>query len=250
MSKKNNQTDALAIIKEYIHIPNKNSKIPAILWGEKSDKILIEVHGDLSNKEDTIISIMAEIAVAKGYQVLSFDLPGHGERGDCNYEHFPQTCVSDLRAIYHYTETLGNDASIFASSIGAYFSLLAYNKYNIKHSLFLSPVVNLEYIIKDMMKNFNVTEERLKLEKRIDLPIHNDLYWDYYCYVKDNPICFEWNIPTEILYGSADKMMPWKFIEEFQERYQAEVQVIEKGEHHFHTEDQINIFRKWAEKIL
>src|SRR5690554_4907838 len=79
MSKKNNQIDALAISKEYIHVSNKKSKIPAILWGEKSDKILIEVHGDLSNKEDTIISIMAEIEVAKVYQVLIFDLQGHAD---------------------------------------------------------------------------------------------------------------------------------------------------------------------------
>lgn len=30
----------------------------------------------MSNKEDTIIQILAEEAKQKGYQVLSFDLPG------------------------------------------------------------------------------------------------------------------------------------------------------------------------------
>jgi len=245
-----NKKNIFAISKEYLYIPNKNNKIPAILWGGKSNKILIEVHGDLSNKEDTIISMMAEIAVAKGYQVLSFDLPGHGERGDCNYECFPQTCISDLKTIYEYSKALGNNVSLFACSIGAYFSLLAYNKSNIKQSLFLSPVVNLEYIIKDMMENYSITEERLKLEKGIELPIHNNLHWDYYCYVKDNPISFDWNIPIKILYGNADNMTPWKFIKEFQERHQAEIQVVEKGEHHFHTEEQINVFKKWAEEKL
>lgn len=31
------------------------------------------------NKEDTVIQILAEEALQKGYQVLSFDLPKHGE---------------------------------------------------------------------------------------------------------------------------------------------------------------------------
>jgi len=47
--------------------------------------LLIEVHGNLSSKEDTVISMMAERAVQKGYQALSFDLPMHGERADEAY---------------------------------------------------------------------------------------------------------------------------------------------------------------------
>lgn len=65
-------------------------------------KLLIEVHGNLSNKEDTVISIVGKKAVAKGYQVLSFDLPMHGERTDDNYECIPQNCISDLLAVPSY----------------------------------------------------------------------------------------------------------------------------------------------------
>ena len=54
--------------------------IPAILWGENSGKVLIAVHGNMSHKEDEVIRILAEKMVPKGYQVLSFDLPEHGER--------------------------------------------------------------------------------------------------------------------------------------------------------------------------
>lgn len=43
-------------------------------------KIFIAVHGNMSNKEDAVIQILAEEADRKGYQVLSFDLPEHGER--------------------------------------------------------------------------------------------------------------------------------------------------------------------------
>ena len=61
---------------ERININN----IPSIIWGEKSNKVFIAVHGNMSNKEDEVIKILAEKVVEKGYQVLSFDLPEHGER--------------------------------------------------------------------------------------------------------------------------------------------------------------------------
>lgn len=46
--------------------------IPAILWGEPSDKIYIFVHGKMSSKESA--HEFSQIASERGYQVLSFDL--------------------------------------------------------------------------------------------------------------------------------------------------------------------------------
>ena len=64
----------------------KIDNIPLILWGEKSKKIIIAVHGNKSNKEDLVIKLLATKACNKDYQVLSFDLPGHGDRiNDTNY---------------------------------------------------------------------------------------------------------------------------------------------------------------------
>ena len=54
--------------------------IPAILWGEPSDKLYLYVHGKLSSKEAA--ATFAPIAAEKGYQTLSFDLAQHGERTD------------------------------------------------------------------------------------------------------------------------------------------------------------------------
>lgn len=62
--------------KEFFKINN----IPAVLWGETSEKIIISVHGNMSHKEDIPIEILAEIGNQKNYQILSFDLPEHGER--------------------------------------------------------------------------------------------------------------------------------------------------------------------------
>ena len=56
----------------------KINSIPSMLWGEKSNKIFIAVHGNMSNKEDEVIKILAKKVISKGYQLLSFDLPEHG----------------------------------------------------------------------------------------------------------------------------------------------------------------------------
>ncbi|WP_017763268.1 hypothetical protein [Bacillus thuringiensis] len=130
----------------------KISNIPAVLWGDKSDKIFIAVHGNMSNKEDTIIQILAEEAKQKGYQVLSFDLPEHGERKDDNTPCKVQICVSELSIIMNYAKEHWKEINVFACSMGAYFSLLAYQNDVVEKALFLSPVVNMERIIEKKKK--------------------------------------------------------------------------------------------------
>jgi len=65
--------------KEKIKIGN----IPALLYGTNSDNLYIFVHGRYGKKEDA--DGFAAIAAKIGYQVISFDLPEHGERKDEEY---------------------------------------------------------------------------------------------------------------------------------------------------------------------
>ncbi|GKT29906.1 hypothetical protein ADUPG1_001291, partial [Aduncisulcus paluster] len=116
--------------------------------------------------------------------------------------------------------------------IGAYFSLLAYKDDVIKQSLFLSPVVDMESIISKLMSWFEVTEKRLEKEQTISTPIGETLYWDYYCYVKENPIIL-WNSPTSILYGSKDELCDFATISAFEDKFTCDLEVMEGGEHFF-----------------
>jgi len=235
--------------KEHFYITNKEIRIPSVIWGGQSSKLLIEVHGNLSNKEDTVIAMMAEKAVQKGYQALSFDLPMHGERANEDYACNPWNCISDLTAVFEFARALASDISTFACSMGAYFSLLAYHNFDIKQCLFLSPVVNMERVIQNMMQGFQVSEERLEKERQIPLPIGQILDWDYYSYVRENPIC-DWRIPTAILYGSADDVTEWNEIAAFSAKNEASVTVLDHGEHYFHTEEQLRAFDAWANENL
>ena len=236
--------------KKYFSISNKGITIPAVLWGKPGKRLLIEVHGNYSGKEDTVIEMMAQTAVYAGYQALSFDLPTHGERQGDNYECNPENCVSDLKAVYDYAVTISPEISLFACSIGAYFSLLAYHDSFLEQSLFLSPIVNMERLIDNMMKNYGVSEERLNSEGRIQLPDGQVLDYDYYRYVNDNPVSFEWKSPTSILYGSEDDLSEWKEISKFSSRYKAPVTVLEGGEHFFHTDEQLRAFDSWSKETL
>lgn len=227
----------------------KIEKIPAILWGNKSDKLFIVVHGDKSNKEDNLIVVFAEEATARGYQVLSFDLPEHGERKMENDDCKVQDGVKDLNIIMSYAKSLSNNISLFACSLGAYFSLLAYKHNLLKQCLFLSPVVNMENMINNMMTWCNISENRLKEEKEIKTTIGHTLYWDYYCYVKEHPID-EWNNKTSILYGSDDNICEFEVISKFAKCFNCDLKIMEHGKHSFHTKEQLQFFRQWLKKHL
>ncbi|AJD27123.1 putative alpha/beta hydrolase [Clostridium botulinum CDC_297] len=148
-----------------------------------------------------------------------------------------------------YAKKYWSEVSVFACSMGAYFSLLAYKNNMIRKALFLSPVVNMEKIIENMMMWFNITPECLQKEMTIETPIGQKLYWDYYCYVKQHPIN-TWSIDTNILYGAKDELCEFETINDFVKKYCCGLEVMDTGEHYFHTEEQLNVFQHWLRKNI
>ena len=228
----------------------KINDIPSIIWGEKSNKVYIAVHGNMSNKEDQVIKILAEKVVSKGYQLLSFDLPEHGERKDdkdylCNV----QNCVKDLKQVIEYAKKHYDEIYLWACSMGAYFSLISYKDEDIKQCLFLSPVVNMKVIIDNMMLLSSVTEKELKEKQEIKTDFGQTIYWDYYKFVKENPIV-SWNKNTYILYGNKDNLQEEKIIKDFCTKFNCELSVLETGEHFFYTEEQLEYYRNWLDEVI
>lgn len=219
--------------------------IPAVIWGEKSDNVYIAVHGDMSNKEDTVIEILSEVVNEKGYQVLSFDLPEHGDRKESGVPCKIQYCVYDFQQVLAYAGEHWKHVSLFGCSQGAYFSLVAYQqeKYMIDKALFLSPIVDMKLVIENMMQWFAVTLEELEIQKEIQTPI-KPLYWDYYSYVANNPI-HNWDVDTRILYGAKDEISDYTAIQEFEDHFSVQVLVKEEAEHFFHTPEQLKAYKEW-----
>lgn len=232
--------DTIVMQKEFFEIED----IPAILWGESAEKVIIAVHGNKSDKADLPIQILAESVLRGGCQVLSFDLPEHGGRKNKDTLCKVQNCVEELHTIMAYAKLRWKHISLFANSIGAYFSLLAYYDEVLEKVWFLSPVVNMRRIIENMMAWFHITEEQLEQEKTIQTPIGQNLYWDYYCYVKEHPVC-AWKTSTAILYGSEDEMCEKDTILKFANDFSCRVKIVQGAEHYFHTSEQLQILKTW-----
>ena len=113
----------------------------------------------------------------------------------------------------------------------------------INEALFISPIVNMEKLITDMMMWSNVTESDLQSKKEIPTKFGETLSWDYLCYVREYPI--EWRIPTCILYGEKDNLTSGETISEFSNRINATLTVMDDGEHWFHTDEQMKFLDDW-----
>ena len=135
------------------------------------------------------------------------------------------------------------DITLIANSIGAYFSMNAGIDGLIGRAYFISPVVDLERLILNMMRWANVTEERLQAEGVIATDFGEDLSWDYLRYVREHPI--RWTAPTEILYGSCDNLTAYETISAFADSHNARLTVMEGGEHWFHTAQQMRFLDDW-----
>ncbi|SFH18591.1 hypothetical protein SAMN05660649_04198 [Desulfotomaculum arcticum] len=184
--------------------------IPSLIWGEKSDKVFIAVHGKMSSKEN--FTHFASIAESKGYQVLSFDLPEHGERKKQAYACNPWNGVHDLQLIMNFAKHNWPELNLYAESLGAYFSLLAYQKEPLQKCLFLSPVLNMVHLIENMMNWTGVDTAKLQVQKEIPTSFGETLSWEYYNFARQNEIR-HWGAPTAILCGSKDNLTDRKTVE-------------------------------------
>ena len=136
--------------------------------------------------------------------------------------------------------------TLIANSIGAFFSMCAGIDGPIEKAYFISPIVDMEKLICDMMMRAGVTEEELRERRVISTGFGENLSWDYLCYVREHPI--KWNAPTEILYGSLDGLTSYGTMRAFAKEHGAALTVMENGEHWFHTEEQTRYLDEWMIK--
>ena len=221
-------------------------QIPALLLGEASDKGFLFVHGQGGNKAEAIA--FAEIAVPKGWQVFSIDLPEHGGRRDAK-RFLPQDVVPELKEAYAYAKRSWKQIALRATSIGAWFSMLAFAQADLKNCLFVSPVLDMEQLIKNMMQWASVTEEQLQREKEIPTQFGQTLSWEYLCYARQNRIR-SWGCLTNILYAGQDDMTSKETVDSFVRKFHCKLSVMDKGEHWFHTEEQLRVMQDWEEQMI
>lgn len=215
--------------------------IPAVIWGEPSQKAYLYVHGKLSSKDAA--AVFAQIAQEKGFQVLSFDLPQHGDRAETSERCDIWNGTRDLKRMCDAAFARWQQVSLFGCSLGAYFSLHVCGDYPFRNCLFQSPIVDMAYLIRQMMAWFHVTEERLEREGEVDTPI-DILSWDYFQYVLAHPIT-RWDIPTAILYGGKDNLQSRQVMQDFANRFSCRLSISEFSEHPFMQPQDDLIVEDW-----
>lgn len=137
---------------------------------------------------------------------------------------------------------------LIANSIGAFYSMNAFSDKQIDKAMFISPVVDMENLITNMMKWANVTENELRDKKTISTEFGETLSWEYLCYVRESQI--SWNVPTSILYGENDNLTSFEIINKFAEKINADLTVMNGGEHWFHTAEQVKFLDNWLTKFI
>ena len=224
----------------------KIGTIPAVLYGEPAPNIWLFVHGQGGNKTEA--AAFAALAAPTGWQVLGIDLPEHGDRtGETDFT--PWQVVPELRCALAELRGRWDRVGLFGSSLGAWFGLLAYPDAPLAGALFLSPVVDMEALIRKMMGWAGVSEERLAREGRIPTTFGQTLSWEYLRYVRTHP-ARRWRTPTAILYGARDHLTDRETVEAFAARNGCRLTVEEAGEHWFHTPEQLAVVDRWQRACL
>ena len=136
----------------------------------------------------------------------------------------PWDAKQEFSAYFDAVAANYDEVVLIANSIGAFFSMNALAGKRIKQALFISPIVNLEKLIYNMMQWANVSEDELREKGEIATSFGETLSWKYLCYVRENPI--RWNIPTHILYGSADNLTDLETMREFAQKTGASLTVM------------------------
>ena len=115
-------------------------------------------------------------------------------------------------------------------------------------AFFISPIVDMEKLILDMMGWADITEEKLREKQLITTGFGETLSWEYLCYVRNHPV--NWSVPTYILYGDKDNLTSQEIIHKFANDVNAELTIMQNGEHWFHTAEQMSFLDDWIKKYI
>ena len=176
----------------------------------------------------------------KALRFWALTFPGHGARQGRDEALNPWTVVPELLAVVDWARVRWDSISLQANSIGAYFAMLALDAPD--KALLLSPILDMERLILDMMGWAKVTERELSEKGEIATSFGQTLSWAYLCYVREYPV-HNWQCPICILYTGQDNMTSRQTVEEFTLQHGAQLTIMDNGEHWFHTLEQREVLQ-------
>lgn len=155
----------------------------------------------------------------------------------------PWEARDEFPRYFEHLHVTCNSLTLIANSIGVFYSMTSLSGKYIDRALFISPVVDMENLIRNMMSWANVTEDELRSRKEIQIGFGETLSWDWLCDVRNHPL--RWTVPTRILYGDRDNLTSPETMSAFAARIGAQLTVMPRGEHWFHTPEQMAFLDYW-----
>ena len=155
----------------------------------------------------------------------------------------PWDAGTEFPALFDAASAGHGSVTLIANSIGAYFSMCALAGSPIERAFFISPIVDMERLISDMLLWAGVTEAELNARLEIPTDFGETLSWEHLCWVRSHPI--RWCVPTCVLYADKDHLTRRETIDAFAAETGARLTVMDGGEHWFHTPEQMAFLDDW-----
>ena len=198
------------------------------------EKVILYIHG----KNGSYMEVEQYRKNCMGFYMIGIDYQ----------DDVPWVVQDQIRAAYDKACEKYNHIYIIANSIGAYFAMYTLQTCDIEKAFFISPVLDMERLILDMMGWADVSEKELCEKEEIITVFGEKLSWAYLCFVRANPIT--WHNPTEILYAGNDTLISRQTVDMFVSSHHAALTVMENGEHWFHTDEQIAFLDSWMKRVI
>lgn len=188
---------------------------------ESPKEIIIAVHGFAGDKESSAISLLAKEMTKEGFGVVCFDFPGHGESEVEADKLTIDNCINDIETIEEYIkEKYGKQMKIdlFATSFGAYITLLKIFKHNTKYNKIVlrAPAIKMDKIFKETLLRETFEEFQKRGITKLGFDRTMNVPFDFYKELKQNQILELYNNSQKILIvqGTEDDVAPIKDTQE------------------------------------
>lgn len=211
-------------------------------------KIIIACHGFGGDKKSSAIIALARSLTNFGIGVITFDFPGHGMSKTDGYYYTVENCINDIDDVEQYIKNNFEniEIGIFATSFGAYVTLLKINKSNdIYNSIVLRcPAINMKKVFEDSLLKMSINEFLEKGECILGFERKIIITKEYYEELVINDIFKIYNNNNKILiiHGTEDTTSPIEDSIKFQRMFKNNVKLYEiKGaDHRFKKPGELN----------
>lgn len=227
------------------------------------EQVIIGVHGFSGDKNSSVLKAVAEEMFFYKSAMITFDFPGHGESNIMPENMTLRGCRECLMAVAEYARELYPGVTrfaLFASSFGAYVSLLCMDELTEKlgrlKTVMRSPSVRMSDSFLKMARN---SEEDFLKKGRVDCGYGRrmEISYSFYEDLRGNNAMADYDMPMMVLHGELDDVVRMEDIEYFRLlNAKSRLVVLPDAGHHlnsdFETDMIVDLSRDWylCEEVL